>query len=238
MNITCFEDLANEAQKMSVKTVIAVVEAQDEHTLESVVKAAHDGIMIPILIGNKTKIGELLTQYGAGPSEFTIVESAGAEESLQKAVEFINAGKATAIMKGKLESGQFMKAVVSKTNGLNTGEKLSLIGFYETLKYHKLFAVSDMGLNTYPDVDGKKAIIENAVKLLHALGFDNPKIAVLSSMEKVNPKMPDAVDGDTLKMMNQRGEITGCIIEGPISFDLATSSEAATIKGYDSPRSG
>lgn len=238
MKINCFADLATEAKNMTKKTIIAVVEAQDEHTLESVIKATEDEIMVPVLIGNVDKITEMLKHFGADPSKFNIVATNGIDESLQKAVELINAGKATAIMKGKLESGQFMKAIVTKDNGLLTGGKLSLVGFYETPKYHKLFAVSDMGLNTYPDLEGKKAIIENAVKMLHALGLESPKVAVLSSVEKVNPKMPDAVDGDALKTMNLNGEITGCIVEGPISFDLATSTDSAKIKGYESPVAG
>ena len=238
MKISSFEELASEAKKMTKKTVIAVVEAQDEHTLESVVRATEDGIVVPILIGNVNKITELLVRFGADPAAFNVVASAGAEESLQEAVRIIHAGKATAIMKGKLESGQFMKAIVTKENGLLTGGKLSLAGLYETPKYHKVFALSDMGLNTYPDLEAKKIIIANAVKLLHAIGYDNPKVAVLSSVEKLNPKMPDAVDGDALKRMNQNGEITGCVVEGPISFDLATSSDSARIKGYDSPVAG
>lgn len=238
MKINCFEDLAREARKMTKKTIIAVVEAQDEHTLESVIKAAKDEIMVPVLIGSAGKLKELLVHFGVDPAALNIVDSAGAEESLQKAVSLIHAGKATAIMKGKLETGQFMKAIVSKENGLLTGGKLSLVGLYETPKYHKVFALSDMGLNTYPDLEGKKIIIMNAVKLLHAIGYVNPKVAVLSSVEKLNPKMPDAVDGDALKQMNANGEITGCIVEGPISFDLATSSDAARIKGYDSPVAG
>ena len=239
MKINCFEDFAAEAKRMTHKTVIAVVEAHDAHTLESVVQAARDGIMDPILIGDADKINTLLTQLNADPSAFHIAASSCAEESLQTAVAFINAGTATAIMKGKLESGEFMKAIVAKGNGLiPAGRKLSLIGFYETPKYHKIFAVSDMGLNTYPDLSGKKLIIENAVQLLQALGVENPKVAVLSSVEKVNPKMPDAVDGDALKRMNLSGALGGCIVEGPISFDLATSREAAVIKGYDSPVAG
>lgn len=238
MKISCFEDFAKEAQKMTKKTIIAVVEAQDEHTLESVIKATKDGIMIPILIGNAEKIKELLKQFGADLLSHNIVASSGTEESLQQAVALINAGKATAIMKGKLESGDFMKAIVTKDNGLLKGGKLSLIGFYETPKYHKIFAVSDMGLNTYPDLEGKKVIIENAVRLFNALGYENPKVAVLSSIEKVNPKMPDAVHGATLKQMNLSGEISGCTIEGPISFDLSMSKAAARIKGYESPVAG
>ena len=238
MKITCFDDLAKEARNMAVKTVIAVVEAQDEHTLESVVKAARDDIMIPVLIGNTKKIGELLSRYGVDPSTFNIVQSGGADESLQKAVALINAGKATALMKGKLDSGQFIKVVVNKENDLTTGGMLSVAGFFETPKYHKIFAVSDMALNTYPDLAGKKLIVQNAVNMLGALGFENPKVAILSSVEKVNPKMRDTVDGDALKKMNQRGEITGCVLDGPISFDLATSPAAAGIKGYTSPVAG
>jgi phosphotransacetylase len=239
MKISCFEDLESEARKMAKKTIIAVVEAQDEHTLESVVKATNNGIMVPVLVGNDEMIREMLIHFGADPAVFEIVASGGAEESLQKAVDFINEGRATAIMKGKLESGQFMKAIVTKQNGLvPPGGKLSLIGLFQTPKYHKVFALSDMGLNTYPDLEGKKIIVENAVKLLHALGIENPKVAVLSSVEKLNPKMPDAVDGDALKRMNQNGEIAGCIVEGPISFDLATSGDSARIKGYDSPVAG
>ena len=238
MKINCFKDLATEAAKMTKKTVIAVVEAQDEHTLESVIQATNDRIMIPVLIGNVGEITALLTKFGADAEKFTIVESAGVEASLAKAVEMINDGTATAIMKGKLESGDFMKAIVKKENGLLTGGKLSLVGFYETDRYHKLIALSDMGLNTYPDLAGKRAIVENAVKMLGALGFDSPKVAVLSAVEKLNPKMPDTVDADALKTMNINGEIGSCVIEGPISFDIATSAESAKIKGFDSPVAG
>ena len=239
MKITCFEDFAAEARKMPRKTVIAVVEAHDEHTLESVVKATENGLMIPALIGNVDKITSILARFGADMSKYELIRSGGSAESLEAAVGLVNTGEATALMKGRLESGEFMKAIVSKENGLvPSGRKLSLIGFYETPLYHKIFAVSDMGLNTYPDLEGKKRITENAIRLLLTLGIEKPKVAVLSSVEKVNPKMPDAVDGDALKRMNLCGELGGCIIEGPISFDLATSRDAAAIKGYDSPVAG
>ena len=238
MKITCFKDLADEAKKMKNKTVIAVVEAHDEHTLESVIEATRDGIMTPLLIGSNSKIREMLKQFGADPSDFDIISSDSAEKSLKLAIEVINAGKATAIMKGKLESGDFMKAIINKENGLLAGGKLSLAGFFTPPQYHKIFAISDMGLNTYPDLEGKKAITENAVRMLNALGYEKPKVAVLASVEKLNPKMPETVDADALKKMNQNGEITGCIIEGPISFDLATSAESAKIKGYESPVAG
>ncbi|UWG99060.1 bifunctional enoyl-CoA hydratase/phosphate acetyltransferase [Dehalobacter sp. DCM] len=238
MQIKSFQELAEQVQKMEKKTVIAVVEAHDEHTLESVVQAQKDGLMIPFLIGNEKRIKEMLVELGEVADDFNIVNTSGAEESLCSAITLIKEGKANAIMKGKLESGQFMKAVVNKETGLTKGGLLSLVGFYETPKYHKLFAVSDMGLNTYPDLSGKKQILLNAVKVLLGLGVEKPKVAIMAAVEKVNSKMPETVDADVLKTMNAEGEISQCIVEGPISFDLATSAEAAKIKGYQSPVAG
>jgi phosphate butyryltransferase len=238
MRITSFKELAKAASEMPKKTVVAVVEAHDLHTLEAVINAKKDNIIDGMLIGNEEKIREILKSEGADPADYTIIPTNGLEESLKVAVENINAGKATAIMKGKLETGQFMKAIVKKENGLLAGGLLSLIGLYEHPNYHKLLAVTDQGLNTYPDLEGKKALIQNAVKLLHSIGIEEPKVAVLAAVEKVNPKMPESVDGAELKKMNENGEITGCIVEGPISFDLAVKQGAAAIKGYESPVAG
>ena len=238
MEIKSFKELAAAAAAMPNKTVVAVVEAHDLHTLEAVIEAKKEKIIEATLIGNEEKIREILTSEGADPAEYTIIATEGLEESLKTAVDCINSGKANAIMKGKLETGQFMKAVVKKENGLLAGGLLSLIGLYEHPNYHKLLAVTDQGLNTYPDLNGKKNLIQNAVKLLHSIGIENPKVAVLAAVEKVNPKMPESVDGAELKKMNQEGEITGCIVEGPISFDLAVKQGAAAIKGYESPVAG
>ncbi|MBQ8831471.1 MAG: bifunctional enoyl-CoA hydratase/phosphate acetyltransferase [Oscillospiraceae bacterium] len=238
MQIKSFKELAAAASAMPVKTVVAVVEAHDNHTLEAVIEAKKDGIIEGLLIGNEEKIKEILTANGADPADYQIIGTNALEESLQVAVENINAGKATAIMKGKLETGQFMKAIVNKQNGLLSGGLLSLVGLYEHANYHKLLAVTDQGLNTYPDLNGKKNLIINAVGLLKKLGVEEPKVAVLAAVEKVNPKMPESVDGAELKKMNQEGEITGCIVEGPISFDLAVKQGAAAIKGYESPVAG
>lgn len=238
MAIKSFKELAAAASAMPVKTVVAVVEAHDNHTLEAVIEAKKDGIIEGLLIGNAEKIVEILTANGANPADYEIIGTNTLEESLQAAVENINAGKATAIMKGKLETGQFMKAIVNKANGLMAGGLLSLVGLYEHANYHKLLAVTDQGLNTYPDLNGKKNLIVNAVGLLKKLGVEEPKVAVLAAVEKVNPKMPESVDGAELKKMNQEGEITGCIVEGPISFDLAVKQGAAAIKGYESPVAG
>ncbi len=237
--IKSFQEMADAAKAMEKKTIVAVVEAQDAHTLEAVVTAKKDGMIEAMLIGNEEKIREILAQEGGDPADFTIVPTGSMEESLEKAVDAINSGKASAIMKGKLETGQFMKAIVKKENGMMAGGRISLIGLYEEPRlYHKLVSITDMGMNTYPDLEGKKDLINNAVKLLHALGIECPKVACLCAVEKMNPKMPETVDADALKKMNQAGEIPGCIVEGPISFDLAMKKSAAEIKGFDSPVAG
>jgi phosphotransacetylase len=219
------------------KTAVAVVEAQDEHTIDAVSQAAKDGLISPILIGREDAINALLEQHGA-PANATVIGSGGIGESLAIAASLIAQGKAGALMKGKLETGEFMKGVLNKEYRLTLDRRLSLVGFYQMPQYHKLFAVSDMGLNTYPDLALKKDILLNAVDALKAIGVENPKVAVVSAVEKLNPRMPDAVDADALKQMNLRGEISGCTVEGPISFDLAMFSDAARIKGYESPVAG
>ncbi len=237
MRIKKFQDIIDAAKQMPEKTKLAIVMAQDEHTLASAVEAFKEGICSPVLIGDREEISKILTELGENAGDYEIVNGADTAECLKKATDMIKAKKAGAMMKGKLQTGDFMRAIV-KDDEMKRRKLLSLLGFYEVPTYHKMFAVSDMGLNTYPDLQGKKNIIENAVDVLHALGIEQPKVACLSSVETVNPKMPDAVDGDALKQMNATGEISGCIVEGPISFDLAMVPEAAQIKGYESPVAG
>ncbi|MDR0862235.1 MAG: phosphate butyryltransferase Ptb [Oscillospiraceae bacterium] len=238
MKIKTFNDLAVAAKAMPRKTVIAVVQAQDEHTLDALVKAKREGLVDALLIGDAEKIGALLGRLGGLDLNFTVVPAATQEDALALAVAAIHDGRAGALMKGKIDSADFLKAVVSRDNGIRGEGKLSVIGFYETAAYHKLFAVTDFAMNTTPDVDGKRAILGNAVALLCKLGVANPKVAVLSESEKLNPKIPASADAAALKQLWQDGEITDCVVEGPISFDLATSAEAAEIKGYTSPVAG
>jgi len=238
MNITSFQELVKYVQGLENKVRVAVVCAHDEHTLESIVHAKKDGLIEPVLVGKEDAIKDILMSLNENPESYIIINRSEIDECAETAIELVNENKANAIMKGKLETGQLMKSILKKEHGLIGDRILSLIGFYETDKYHKLFAVSDMGLNTYPDVEKKKKILENAVSMIKCFGVETPKVAVLASVEKVNPKMPEAVDAAQLKKWNEEGEIKGCIVEGPISFDLATSREAAEIKGYRSEVAG
>jgi len=238
MNITSFKELVEYVQGLEDKVKLAVICAHDENTLESIVHARKDGLIEPLLVGKEDAIKDILKSMGEKPDDYTIINKEDDEDSIVTAINLVNENKASAIMKGKIETGQMMKGILKKEHGLIGDNILSLIGFYETDKYHKLFAVSDMGLNTYPDVEKKKKILENAVKLIKCFGVEKPKVAVLAAIEKENPKMPETVDGAQLKKWNEEGKIEGCIVEGPISFDLATSKEAAEIKGYESEVAG
>jgi phosphotransacetylase len=153
-------------------------------------------------------------------------------------VEHIRAGRADAIMKGNIETSDFLHAILKRENGLRGGGLLSAIGLYEMTGYHKIFAVTDFAMNTTPDLAAKRAIIENAAALLRKLGIETPKIAVLSEAEHINAKIPASVDAAELKRLNESGEIANCVVEGPISIDLAMSREAAAIKSYSSPVAG
>ncbi len=238
MDFNNFAELADLVRQMPQKSKIAVAAAEDEHTLQAIAAAVNEGIADAVLIGDETRIGEILAKLGENREEYEIIRAGDVDECLETAIGLIHEGRANALMKGKMGTAEIMRAVFKKDNGLIKGGLVSLVGIYDCPNYHKLFAVSDVAINTHPDLDGKKAILENAVDLLHSLGVENPKVGVLCAVETVSPKMQETLDANALKEMNQKGEITGCIVEGPISFDLAMVPEAAAIKGFDSPVAG
>lgn len=230
-----FEELIKKVQNSGSKKIAAVVAAQDEHTLQAVFKARKDNIAEPLLIGNKSKIKEILSNLKEDLDDSSIIDVEDDASAAAKAVELVNSNKADFIMKGKIQTADLLKAVVNKEHGLRTGKVMSHFVINEIPNYHKLIVTTDGGMMMYPNVDEKKQIIENAVNTLIDMGYEKPKVAVLAAVEKVNPKMPESVDAGLLKEMNQKGEIKNCIVEGPISYDLTMSKESAEIKGYSSP---
>ncbi|MNM53378.1 Phosphate acetyltransferase [compost metagenome] len=233
MYLKSFEQLI-ETLKCNDKKKVAVVAAEDEHALESVFKARNEGIVEPILIGNEEKIREISKQLNEDLKDLTIINVEEPKEAAIKAVELAREGKAQVIMKGKIQTADLLRAVVNKENGLGTGRIMSHMAMHELPNYHKLLAVTDGGMMMYPNVQEKKQIIENAVDIFKAIGYTKPKVGILAAVENVNTKMPETVDADNLKQMNINGEITDCLIEGPISYDLVMSKESAEIKGYKS----
>ena len=238
MNLTNFEQLVIQLKGRRSPKRVAVVAADDKHTLEAVLMAYKDRIVIPILIGDGIVIKSYLGELGFSATEVCIIEAASHEDAAQRAVDMINAGAADFIMKGRLETATLMRIIVNKENKLRTGRIMSHIAFLEIPTYHKILAVSDIALNTYPSLDQKKQIIENAVATLERMGIEKPKVAIMAAAEEVNPKLTESVEANELKMMNLSGEIAKCIIEGPISYDLAIDKESADTKGYISPVAG
>ncbi|MCD8046204.1 MAG: bifunctional enoyl-CoA hydratase/phosphate acetyltransferase [Clostridiales bacterium] len=217
---------------------VVVAAAGDAHTLEAIKEAVDEGIVVPVLVGDKAKIQEIAGEIGLTVAEEDIYDVPDVVEAAQKAVALIREGKGDFIMKGKLETAQILKPVVNKETGLGTGRVMSHFVLDEIPNYHKLIVTTDGGMMTYPTLEQKKDIIVNTVETLKALGYENPKIACVAAVEKVNPKMPETVEADALKQMNLNGEIKDCIVEGPISLDIALSKEIADVKGFDSPVAG
>lgn len=235
MVIKNFDELIRKVANYKEKKKVAVVAAHDEHTLEAVFKAKEDGVVEPILIGRKDKIKEILDKHNFALSDEFIIDIEDESQAAYKAVELVNENKANSIMKGKIQTADLLKAVVDKERGIRTGRLMTHFAVLEVPTYHKLLAITDGGMVMYPTLEQKKGIIQNAVDVLLSLGYEKPKVAVLAAVEKVNPKMPETVDAAELKKMAEIGELTNCIVEGPISYDIAMNRESAEIKGFDSP---
>lgn len=232
-----FEDMMALMKDMPEKKTVVVAAADDEHTLEGIHSTMKVGLINAVLIGNRDKINDIIKRQGY-EIDAPIIDVDDEQKAAEKAVFLIREGKGDFLMKGRLQTATLLKEVVNKENGLNLGGVMSHVGLFEIPTYHKLVAITDGGMILHPDLAQKKSIIENAVRALKGVGIDTPKVAVMAGAEVVNPKAPESVDADALKKMYLLGEIKDCIVEGPISYDLAMSREAAEVKGYKSPVAG
>ncbi len=239
MSYTSLEELIKTVKSKKDKKRCAVVMAENRHTMEAVLSAYHNGIAEPILIGNERAIRDLLGEITDGGSEkFEIIPAKGPEDATLKAAAMAHSGSADLIMKGGIETWTLMRTVLSKQSGLRTGAIVSAFSMIEFPTYHKILAYTDGAITLYPNLAQKKLILENAVKVFNKYGMYEPKVAALTAVEIVNPKMPETIDAYELKKMNERGEIKGCIVEGPITYDIAVSKAAAQAKGFESPVAG
>jgi phosphate butyryltransferase len=171
-------------------------------------------------------------------SNVQIIDEKDGVEATRKATALVSSGEAQVLMKGLIDTSVIMKAVLDKEIGLRTDSVISHVAVFDVPTYHKVFMVTDAAMIIAPDLDQKKKIIENAVKLAHSLDIAEPKVAVLAAKEKVSPKMEATVHAKELADMNKAGEISGCIVDGPFALDNAVSKESARIKGIDSVVAG
>ena len=233
-----FDELVDVVKGYPSMKRMAVAAAGEEHTLEAVLHARKEGVAKPILVGDKTEILRILETMGERVPAEDIYDISDPREAAEMAVALVREGKADFLMKGYLDTGVILKAVVNKEKGLGKGGVMSHFTMFDIPGYHKILVPVDGGMVTYPTLEQKKAIIENTVGTLRSMGYDCPKVGVLACMEKVNPKMPETVEAAELARMNREGEITDCIVEGPISYDCAVDGEIAKLKGYQSKIAG
>ncbi len=238
MALVSFDEILRSAGELPERAVMAVAAAADPHSLEAALEARRAGIAEPLLVGDRGAILSLLEGLGESVPDEDIIDASGSAEAAARAVALVREGRASFLLKGGLDTSVLLKAVVDKERGLSRGRLMSHFTIFEIPGYHKLLAPVDGGMVTYPTLEQKKQIIENTVEMFHALGYDRPKVGVLACVEKINPKMPETVEADALKQMNLRGEIPGCVVEGPISYDCAVSKEIADYKGFESPCAG
>ena len=238
MVFTSFDEILRSAGALAAHTRMAVAAAGDLHSLEAAMAARRMGIADPVLVGERSEVCSLLEKLGESVPQADIIDVSGPAEAAAKAVALVREGRASFLLKGSLDTGVLLKAVVDRDHGLSRGRLMSHFTIFEIPGYHKLLAPVDGGMVPYPTLEQKKQIIENTVEVFHALGYECPKVGVLACVEKLNPKMPETVEADALKQMNLRGEIRGCIVEGPISYDCAVSGEIAEYKGFSSPCAG
>lgn len=227
-----------EMAKAKKKRKIAVAAAGDADVLEALKNAESQGIIEPILVGQKTKILEICKNIGLDCGKYEIIDIEDRFEASLMASQLIREGRAQILMKGMVSTGQLLKAVLNKEHGLRKGGVLSHVAIFESPYYHKLLGITDAAMNVSPSFEDKISIINNAVEVFHLLGEPNPKVAVVGAVETVNQRMESTMHAATLSMMNKRQQIKGCIIDGPLALDNAVSKKAAEIKGIESEVAG
>ena len=228
--ITSFAGLISKVKECEKKKVSVAV-AQDDAVLEAVAAARDQGIADAILVGDKAKIEAIAAAIGVDLTGFEIIDEPDMQQAALTAVKLAHDGVVDMYMKGLADTKTFLKSVLNKEVGLRTGKPLSHVAVFEVDGVEQLLFLTDVAFMTYPTLEDKAHIIENTVEVAHACGLECPKVAPLAAVEVVNPKMPATVEAAELTKMNEEGKITGCIVDGPLSMDLAIDPEAARHKG-------
>jgi len=227
-----------ETAKALPPVTAAVVHPCDESSLSGAVDAAKMSPFIPILVGPKAKIAAVASQLKLDISPYELVDAPHSHAAAAKAVEVVRAGKAEALMKGSLHTDELMAEVVKKDTGLRTARRISHCFVLDVPTYADALIISDAAVNIAPTLEDKVDIVQNAIDLAHALRFKEVRVAILSAMETVNPKVPSTIEAAALCKMADRGQIWGGILDGPLALDNAISMEAAEIKKIASPVAG
>jgi phosphate acetyltransferase len=216
----------------------AVAYPCDETSLTGLVEAAEAKIIVPILVGPEAKLRALADQFRLDIAGFEVVHAEDSHAAAAKAVQLVRAGKAELLMKGSLHSDELLHAVASRESGLRTGRRISHVFVMDVPGYADPLFITDAAVNIAPDLEAKQDIVQNAIDLHVWLGLGAPRVAILSAVETVTPKIPTTLEAAALCKMAERGQIKGGILDGPLALDNAISVEAARIKGIKSEVAG
>ena len=228
--------LARAKQVAPARTI--VVHPCDETSLRGPIEAAEAGIIDPVLVGPAAKIATVARLARLDISRFRIVDAAHSEEAAAKAVELIRQSEGELLMKGSLHTDELMREVASGKTGLRTARRISHVFVMDVPGYAETLFITDAAINIFPDLDAKRDIVQNVIDLFTQIGLGTPRVAILSAVETVTPKIPSTIDAAALCKMAERGQITGGVLDGPLAFDNAIDPEAARIKGIKSEVAG
>jgi phosphate acetyltransferase len=216
----------------------AVAHPCDKSSLEGALEAGRIGLIAPILVGPRARIEAVARENGLQLGEVPIVDAAYSQASAAAAVALVREGKAEALMKGSLHTDELMGAVVKRESGLRTGRRVSHCFVMDVPGHDDALIITDAAVNIAPTLEEKMDILQNAIDLAHAMQFQEVRVAVLSAMETVNPKILSTIEAAALCKMVDRHQITGALVDGPLALDNAIDPAAAKIKKIDSPVAG
>jgi phosphate acetyltransferase len=219
-------------------TPTAVAHPCDESSLAGALDAAKERLIDPILVGPAERIKATAAKSKLDISGLEIVDAEHSSDSAAKAVELVRLGRAEALMKGSLHTDELMGAVVRREAGLRTARRISHCFVMDVPSHETPLIITDAAVNIAPTLEEKVDIVQNAIDLAHALGAKEVRVAILSAMETVNPKVPSTIEAAALCKMADRGQITGGILDGPLALDNAINLAAAKIKRIESPVAG
>src|SRR6185436_16227637 len=216
----------------------AVAHPCEKSALQGAIDAYRAGLITPSLVGPRKEIEETAKASGIDLGNLEIVDTQNSVESGKQAVALVREGRAEVLMKGSLHTDELMSAIVSREGGMRTGRRISHVFIMDVPTYHKVLVITDAAINIAPTLEDKVDIVQNAIDLVISLGHEKPKVAILCAVETVNSKMQATLDAAALCKMAERGQIKGGILDGPLAFDNAISSDAAKTKGIKSAVAG
>jgi phosphate butyryltransferase len=232
-----YEALIARARSLPTLTA-AVAHPCDDSSLEAALDAGRLGLIRPILVGKESTIRAVAAEQHLELDGVEVVDRPDSASAAHTAVELVRTGRAQVVMKGSLHTDELMHAVLARDTGLRTTRRISHVFILDVPTYHKPLFVTDAAVNIAPGIEEKVDILRNAIELAHALGIALPKVAVLSAVETVTPRIPSTLDAAALCKMADRGQITGAVIDGPLAMDNAISPAAARTKRIASPVAG